>query len=66
MSIAKKIANENHEEVTRMTTRSSSKHGLSKVLSRGKRIRNRAAKRKEEKIAFEDEDVVGLMGPLFF
>lgn len=54
-NIYKKIANENYEESASYTTRSFSKHGVSKSLKREARIRNRAAKREEERMAFEDE-----------
>lgn len=54
MSIENKLANENHDEIARMTSRGTSKHGVKKGVLREKRIRNRAAKREAEKIAFED------------
>lgn len=55
MNIYKKIANENYEEVSGCTTRTTSRHGVGKSLKRESRIRNRAAKRAEERMAFEDE-----------
>lgn len=55
MSIAKKIANENHETAGRYTTRTYSKHGLSKKARDYKRIYNRIGKRAEARIAFKDE-----------
>lgn len=51
----KKIANEGHEEVSRATTRSVSRHGLSDGMAREKRIRNRAAKRREAKMHIADQ-----------
>jgi hypothetical protein len=45
MNSWKKIANDNHEEVAAYTTRSFSRHGLSRGLAREKRLRNRRAKR---------------------
>jgi hypothetical protein len=54
MSIHRKIANAGYEEVACMTSRSTSRHGLSKGLAREKRIRNRIAKRAEARIAWKD------------
>lgn len=51
----KKIANANHEEVACMTSRSTSRHGLSDGMVREKRARNRAAKRLEAKAHFADQ-----------
>jgi hypothetical protein len=51
----KKVANENHEETARLTTRSVSRHGLSEGVAREKRIRNRAAKRHVERLAIEEQ-----------
>lgn len=56
MSIANKLANENHDEIASMTSRGTSKHGVSKGVLREKRIRNRRAKREEEEIAYEDSE----------
>jgi len=53
MSIAKKIANSNHEY--HYTTRSYSKHGLGASRRTSQKTRDRTAKRKEERIAFKDE-----------
>lgn len=57
MSIANKFANENHEEGACMTSRHTSKHGLKKGRIKEKRYRNRAAKREEAELAFNDETV---------
>jgi hypothetical protein len=45
MNRHKHIANAGHEEVTRYTTRTFSRHGVSAGLKREARLRNRAAKR---------------------
>jgi hypothetical protein len=50
----KKIANANHEEVAGMTSRSTSRHGLSDGMAREKRIRNRAAKREEARLDLQE------------
>lgn len=55
MSIANKIANEAHETAGRYTTRTYSKHGLSKRARVFKRFYNRLGKRAEARIAFKDE-----------
>jgi hypothetical protein len=55
MSIAKKIANAHFEDGASWTTRSFSRHGLPKHLKRDRRLRNRIAKHKEERLAFSDQ-----------
>jgi hypothetical protein len=55
MNTYRKIANRNHEEWARLTTRSYSQHGLGAV-SKLKKIRNRSAKRLEEREAFRIEE----------
>lgn len=55
MNIQKKIANENHEMAGGMTTRWS-RHGITKAMRRIKRAYNRAAKRKERRLAFKDQE----------
>lgn len=54
MSIANKYANEGHEDITVATTRSVSRHGLSKGQRREKKVRNRAAKRFEARMALAE------------
>lgn len=51
----KKIANAKYDEIASNTTRSTSRHGLSSWQRREKRRSNRVAKRKEERIHFEDQ-----------
>lgn len=51
----KKIANAKYEEGANRTTRSVSRHGLKPGMRREKRIRNRVAKREEERIVFADQ-----------
>lgn len=54
MNIYKKIANANYEEVACMTSRGTSRHGLSDGMAREKRIRNRAAKKEEARRDIEE------------
>ena len=56
MSIAKKIANRGHEEAASLTTRHTSRHGLSKGRAEAKRILNRIAKRCESRIDFASQE----------
>lgn len=51
----KKIANAKHEDIGAYTTRSTTRHGMSRVLRREKRRRNRTAKRVETRIHFSDQ-----------
>jgi hypothetical protein len=50
----KKIANAKHEEVACMTSRHTSRHGLSEGLAREKKLRNRAAKREEARLDLQE------------
>ena len=49
-----KIANKGHEDESRFTTRSYSRHGLSKTARRVKGARNRAAKIADRRAALRD------------
>jgi hypothetical protein len=55
MSNAHKIANAKHENGGRYTTRSYSKHGLSKAANAYKKYYNRLGKRGDARLAFKDE-----------
>lgn len=48
------IANANHETGAALTSRKTSKHGLKKGCRRDKRLRNRAAKREDHRLAFKE------------
>lgn len=52
---SKKLANKGFEEESSYTTRSFSRHGLSKSMRRIKTLRNRAAKRKVNREALREE-----------
>ncbi len=54
MSIAKKFANRGHEGEACFTSKDLSPHGMGKTRRRVKVERNRAAKRAEERIVFND------------
>ncbi len=54
-NIDRKIANENHEDGGRLSTRSVSRHGLSKATKYYKKYYNRVGKRGAKKLAFKDE-----------
>ena len=51
----KKVANANHEDAGAHTTRSFSRHGLSKRARKAKRLVNRAAKRSVAREALKEE-----------
>lgn len=53
--LSKKIANKGFEAEACATTRSTSRHGLSKSTRRSKRARNRAAKHQAARTAMKDE-----------
>lgn len=55
MNTHRKIANENHEEGGRLSTRSVSKHGLGKAGRYYKKYYNRIGKRGAKKLALKDE-----------
>lgn len=55
MNTHKRIANKGFEEEAVRTTRSTSKHGLTKGQRRIKTVRNRAAKRAEDRAAHKEE-----------
>jgi len=54
LDMYKKIANQNHEEAGRFSTRSVSRHGLKPGRRLNKRLVNRIAKREESRLAFKD------------
>lgn len=49
-----KIANKGYDELAASTTRTTSRHGLTKAMRKLKRQRNRIAARVERKIHFGD------------
>ncbi len=55
MSYHKKYSNENYESPAIMTTRSVSRHGLSKIQKRLKRIYRKLGTRAEARQAFIDQ-----------
>jgi len=56
MSVANKIANDSHENAGRYTTRTYSRHGLSKGARYYKRYYNRLGKRAEARLARKDSE----------
>lgn len=53
----KRIANKSYEEAGAFTTRSFSRHGLTRKANREKKYYNRIGKRLDEKFAFVSQDV---------